>query len=332
MPKAKKYRLNAETLTIEVARTPKGRRVFRVVAFFVVTMALSVLYFWIYTGVLGWELPKTALLKYCNAGWSAKVALMDRNLDAVSASLEELAGRDNNVYRSVFGMNEIPDAVRNAGLSGENRYEELDGVTKDGMLASTVVRLDVLTKKAYIQSKSYDEIWGLAVRAGDMASCVPSIPPIYPDPKTYRYTSPFGNRADPIGGYRARHTGIDLATDKGNPVYATGDGVVEDVVSERGGYGRYVIINHGFGYKTRYAHLNEIVVTEGQQVRRGDHIAYSGNSGKSTGAHLHYEVIYKGNYVNPLNYMDLHIDLGDYRSMVTLVPKQKPEPKGKNRK
>ena len=224
--------------------------------------------------------------------------------------------RDDDIYRSIFGMHEIPAEVRNAGFGGVNRYEHLEVVDNDGLLINTVVRLDVLTKKTFVQSKSFDEVEQLSKRAGDMASCIPAIPPVVPDKKIYRLSSRFGYRSDPFSGKTKRHSGVDFALKPGNPIYATGDGVVEKVSFEFFGYGNSVVINHGFGYKTRYAHLKSIGVVEGMKVKRGECIGESGNSGRSSGPHLHYEVIYKDKHVNPSNYYDLTITPEEYATMV----------------
>ena len=241
---------------------------------------------------------------------------MNRQLDGYEDALSSLQMRDDDIYRSIFGMHEIPSEVRNAGFGGVNRYSHLEGVDQNGLLRSTAERVDVLSKMSYVQSKSFDEVAQLSRRAGDMASCIPAIPPINPDPSIYRLSSGFGYRIDPVYGRSARHTGVDFAMKPGNPIYSTGDGVVESVKFEFFGYGNHVVIDHGFGYKTRYAHLKNIGVVEGMKVKRGECIGESGNSGKSTGPHLHYEVIYKGNPVNPSNYYDLSITTEEYATMV----------------
>ena len=286
------------------------------VMLFAGSLALAVLYFWIYTSVLGLELPKTIILKKRNAAWASRMEVMNRQLDGYEDALASLQMRDDDIYRSIFGMHEIPAEVRNAGFGGVNRYAHLDGVGQGGLLKNTAVRMDVLTKKSYVQSKSFDEVAQLSKRAGDMASCIPAIPPINPDPSKYRLSSGFGYRTDPVYGRSARHTGVDFAMKPGNPIYSTGDGVVESVKFEFFGYGNQVVIDHGFGYKTRYAHMRNIGVVEGMKVKRGECIGESGNSGKSTGPHLHYEVIYKGSPVNPSNYYDLAITPEEYAEMV----------------
>ncbi len=316
MSKNKNYIFNDRTLMYEIRKRSKLSQIFKSAAVFALTLGMSVLYFWLYTSVLGLEPPKTVLLKKQNAEWCSKMEVMNRQLDGYEDALASLQMRDDDIYRSIFGMHEIPAEVRNAGFGGVNRYAHLDGVDQGGMLKSTTVRMDVLTKKSYVQSKSFDEVAQLSKRAGDMASCIPAIPPINPDPSKYRLSSGFGYRTDPVYGRSARHTGVDFAMKPGNPIYSTGDGVVESVKFEFFGYGNQVVIDHGFGYKTRYAHMRNIGVVEGMKVKRGECIGESGNSGKSTGPHLHYEVIYKGSPVNPSNYYDLAITPEEYAEMV----------------
>ena len=316
MSKPKHYIFNSKTLSYEVKTRSTSSRVFRSLALFAVSLGMAALYFWVYVAVLGLELPKTILLRRQTAQWEAKAKVLNRQLDDYSGSLATLQMRDDEIYRSLFGMNEIPSEVRNAGFGGVNRYAHYDDVDPDGILKKTAVRIDVLTKKTYVQSKSFDEVAKLSRRAGEMASCIPAIPPVNPDRKVYRLSSSFGYRKDPFTGRSKRHTGVDFALKPGNPIYVAGDGVVESVKFELFGYGNHVVVDHGFGYKTRYAHLKSVGVAEGMKVKRGECIGLSGNSGRSSGPHLHYEVIYKGKHVNPANYYDLTITPEEYATMV----------------
>ena len=306
---------NAVTGRPSRVRTRKARFA-RTCLYLVMSLAMSVFYFWIYTSVLGYELPKTILLKKSNAQWSSKVEVLNSQLDRYDEALDMLQMRDDDIYRSIFGMNDIPEAVRNAGFGGVNRYEKYDLMDGNGLLKSTAIRLDKLTKKTYVQSRSFDEVALLSKRAGDMAQCIPAIPPIVPDKKKYKLSSSFGYRSDPFSGRSTMHKGVDFSLKPGNPIYATGDGVVESVGFEFFGYGNSVLIDHGFGYKTRYAHLKTIGVVEGMPVKRGECIGQSGNTGKSSGPHLHYEVIYKGRPVNPYNYYDLDMTPQEYSTLV----------------
>jgi len=316
MATIKKYVFNPKTLSYEVKSRSRRSRALRTVAMFAMSLGMAVLYFWLYTGVLGFEPPKTILLKKSNAQWRSKIEVLDRHLDEYDKSLATLQMRDDDIYRAIFGMHEIPSEVRNAGFGGVNRYAHYDNLGQSTPLKSTAMRLDVLTKKTYVQSRSFDEVAQLSKRAGDMASCIPAIPPVVPDRSIYRLSSSFGFRSDPFTGRSKRHTGVDFALKPGNPIYATGDGVVEKVKFEFFGYGNQVLIDHGFGYKTRYAHMKSINVVEGMKVKRGECIGESGNSGRSSGPHLHYEVLYKDKHINPANYFDLTITPEEYAAMV----------------
>ncbi len=316
MSSGKRYVFNSKTLSYEVKKRSRKSRLFKSLTLFAVSLGMAVFYFWLYAYVLDLELPKTALLKKKNAQWCSRVEMLNRKLDESSDALTSLQMRDDDIYRSIFGMNEIPSEVRNAGFGGVNRYAHYDDVDPNGLLKKTAVRIDVLTKKTFVQSKSFDEVAQLSRRAGEMASCIPAIPPMNPDSKKYRFTSQFGYRRDPFTGRSKRHTGVDFAMKPGNPIYSTGDGVVESVKFELFGYGNQVVIDHGFGYKTRYAHLKSVGVAEGMKVKRGECIGLSGNSGRSSGPHLHYEVLYRDSHVNPANYFDLSITPEEYATMV----------------
>lgn len=317
MSKNKKYNLNSETLLYEIAKTPRKKRLMKFGSWLLVSIGMTFVYFYLYVSVLGNDPPKTAILKKNNAQWRASIELMNRTFDVYEEALDNLNMRNDDIYRSIFGMNSIPQEVLNAGFGGTNRYAYLDQLSHDSPLKDTYIRLDKITKQTYVQSKSFDEVSNLSKRAGDMASCIPAISPINPIPGSYRISSSFGTRRDPIHGNYRHHDGVDFATKTGNPIYATGDGVIESVTFQFFGYGNYVIIDHGFGYKTRYAHMSTISVVEGMEVKRGDCIGAVGNTGKSTGPHLHYEVVYRGSKVNPYNFYDLSIHGSEYEEMVS---------------
>lgn len=319
MPKSKKYIFNRETLSYEEQVKSRESRILKYSGLFLASIAMTFLYGWIYTSVLEQDLPKTARLKSANDGWSAKVDLIDRHLDEYDEILAGLQLRDDDIYRSIFGMQPIAKEVRNAGFGGVNRYSYLDDADIDGHIKNTVMRLDILTRKSYVQSKSFDDVSVIAERSGEMVSCIPKIAPIVPDRTQYRLSSSFGLRTDPVTGKRANHQGMDFSIAIGTPVFSTGDGVVTKVRRSRVGYGNNIVVDHGFGYKTRYAHLSSIDVEEGTVVKRGDFLGRTGNSGKSTGPHLHYEVIYMDRPVNPINYLDLDIPAEEYSSMVRKV-------------
>lgn len=282
-----------------------------------VVLALSLVMFFHFLSLIAdgtLTSPKTAALQRRNDAWATRMEVMGRTLDFQELELRDLYLRNEDIYRNIFGMGEIPsDAV--GAVAGEG-YTALEGL-QDGLLRSTYIRQDRLLKDTYMQLKSSDEMILLSRRAGERASCIPAIMPIDPTRGSYHISSPFGGRQDPVYGTYRFHHGVDFATRKGNPVYATGDGVIKDVKFEFRGYGNQVIIDHGFGYNTRYAHLNAVYVGEGMKVRRGECIGTVGNSGKSTGAHLHYEVLYRGQTVNPYNFYDMDVSPEEYAGMVS---------------
>ena len=316
MSKFKKYSLNPETLMYELREVSKRTIFAKATLVFLGSVALAVLYFFLYTSVLGQESPKMAILRRNNARWVSRMEVLNRRLDGYESTLKALESRNDDIYRSIFGMSEIPDELRHSGIGGLSRYDYLADAQPGSPLRSTAVRLDHLTKESYVQSKSFDEVATLSRRAGDMASCIPAIPPFSPEKGKYTLSSPFGYRNDPLSGETRYHDGQDFAMKPGTPVYTTGDGVVEYVKFSFTGYGNEVLIDHGFGYKTRYAHMSIISVAEGMKLKRGDCIGESGNSGKSTGPHLHYEVLYRDERVNPMNYLDMDMSVKEDSEMV----------------
>lgn len=291
------YKYNPERLTYEEHAEPLLLRVGRVLLGAILALCLVGLYYWIYTSVLGWELPKTAYLRKSMVRWESKLDVINRQLDFYDVTLSGIEDRDDRVYRSIFALDSIPVVTM-------PERPDVQG------------RVDSLALRAVLRSESLDQVAPLAKSAGDMVSHVPAIPPICPAKGSYHISSGFGGRADPIHGGAAFHQGMDFACRRGNPVYATADGVVEMVDFKFSGYGNEVLIDHGFGYKTRYAHLSTVAVTEGMSLRRGDVLGKVGKSGKSTGNHLHYEVIYKGSRVNPANFMDLEMTVPEFEDMV----------------
>ena len=310
-----KYILNPETLMVEL-KGKKKHRLLKTLGVLAAGAVLFVLYMVLSVWVLGADLPKTAVLRRQNADWQSRLEQMGARLDRDEEVMSLLEVRDDRIYRSVYGVDEIPAAVRNAGIGGNHRYPALEALDRGHVLRRTVLRLDRLEKRAYVQSKSYDDIFALARVAGDKASHIPAIPPMSTAPGSFHLSSPFGYRSDPITGASKMHTGMDFSCDPGNPVYATGDGTVILVESDFYGYGNHIEVDHGFGYVSRYSHLADMFAYVGQKVRRGDCIALSGKSGRVTGPHLHYEILYRNDFVNPSAYMDLDVSPEDYEAMV----------------
>ena len=258
--------------------------------------------YWLYFVYLGNDLPKTAILRRQNDAWQSRTGIMRHKLDVFEASLEDVEERNDLVYRTIFALDPLRDSVY-ADSSADN-------------LQALELRLGEVSDRIGIQLASLGEVEQVAKEAGDIVSHIPAVPPLLPKKGTYHLSSPFGTREDPVYGGIARHLGQDFASKVGNPVYVTGDGVVEKVDFNFKGYGNEVVVNHGFGYKTRYAHLNTVDVGVGQSLKRGDKIGEVGKSGKATGPHLHYEVVFKGNQINPMSFMDMDMPVEEYRAMI----------------
>lgn len=314
MARKKRYQFNARTLAYEVHRTSLRKRFSKGLLLFSLSLAAFAGYYFLYTQYLGFETPKTAYLKQRYAAANSKFELLERKFEQSNQALAELQMRDNNIYRPIFGMEELSQDVRDAGFGGVNRYAHLQAASSSQSLIDAVKRMDIIYKKAFVQSRSYDEVSLLAKRADEMAQCVPAIPPVALE--NVRLSSLFGYRTDPVYGSRRMHQGIDLSGNRGEPIYSAGNGTVVEVRRNFFGYGREIVVDHGFGYKTRYAHLQEMLVKVGDEVKRGEQIATMGNTGKSVGVHLHYEVIYRERRVNPLNYYNQEVKGEEYMAMV----------------
>ena len=314
MPGEKKYIFNEQTQSYEIDRRSARAALYRTGGMLLAGLALFLLYFFLFTRLWDIDTPKALLLERRNRVLAEQVTLLNGRMYAQDEVLNDLALRDNLVYRPVFGMEEIPAETRHAPLVGEDRYAAFLGMEHQNLMTGAALRADGLTRQAYVQSLSFDDVKVYSSRAGDMASCIPSIYPV--NPKTVQMTSPFGARYHPIRQAVVFHEGVDLAGPAGQPVYATGDGVVESTDVNFSGYGNVIIIDHGFGYKTRYAHLQEIKVTAGQVVIRGDRIGTLGSSGLSTGPHLHYVVLYRGTQINPWNFINPDVTPEEYNKMV----------------
>jgi murein DD-endopeptidase MepM/ murein hydrolase activator NlpD len=234
--------------------------------------------------------------------------LLHKRIEESGVILSQLQERDNNIYRSYFEANPITEEQRKAGFGGVNRYKILDGYDNSNLIKSITKEVDILSKQMVVQSKSLDEIIALAKKKEDMLSSIPAILPVKIEDLT-SVASGYKMRMHPILKINKFHKGMDFTARVGTPIYASGNGKV--VVAERSStYGNVVYINHGYGYKTIYAHMSKIKARRGQEVKRGDLIGFVGNTGLSVAAHLHYEVQKNGVSLNPINfyYGDLSLD------------------------
>ena len=226
--------------------------------------------------------------------------LSDR-LEDMETLLTDMEHRDNDLYRVMFEADPIPSTVRRSGFTDADRYADMYGYVNSGMVVSSARKLDVIASQLYHQSVSYDSLFVMARNKSEMLTHIPAIFPLKEEEITY-ISSYFGYRPDPIYKIEKFHSGIDFSAALGTEAYATGDGVVADVESNEWGYGNMVTVDHGYGYKTRYAHLQKPAVRKGQKVKRGQLVGFIGSTGKATGVHLHYEVLKNDVQIDPINF------------------------------
>lgn len=305
---------NPETMLYEVHEQPRIRRYLLVAAMVAVGAGLIGLYFWLYTSVFGLTLPKTVRLRKENAQLVSRLEILTHELNRYEGVLQGIENRDDDVYKTLFGLSEVSSASASPSVV-YRKYLDYEQMGASPSLLETSRRIDDMSRRVILRRRSLAQVDEVSVQAEDRISHIPAVPPLRPD-GFVRRSSGFGSRTDPVFGGRRFHEGQDFATRKGTPVYATGDAVVEKVQYQFFGYGNMVVLNHGFGYKTRYAHLKTILVQAGQEIHRGDKIGEVGNSGKSTGPHLHYEVEINGKRVNPSNYYDMTMNVAEYDAMV----------------
>lgn len=276
---------------------------------FLLAFILIILYFSL-------DIPRESKLKEENRQLRQQVDKMSRRIDGAISVMDAIVDRDNNFYRVMLQAEPISDADRYAGLdfaiarSGSNDNEGLSAIEK------TNEKLIMLERQLYSQINSFDSLRSMAAQHKDRLLHMPSIQPISSE---YLKTmaSGYGPRIDPVYGTGRFHEGMDFSADTGTPVYATADGEVVAAGWHSGGYGNKIDISHGYGYITRYAHLSKVMVTPGQEIKRGDLIGLVGSTGKSTGPHLHYEVRYKGVAQNPVNYYFQDLTPEEYANMVS---------------
>lgn len=265
--------------------------------------------------------PKEKMLIREVDNMTLQYELMNQKLSQISAVLDNVQDRDDNIYRVIFEADPIPKSIRKAGIGGVNRYEKLDGYTNSELIISTSQKLDQIAKQLYIQSKSFDEVIELATKKSDMLASIPAIQPVT-NKELKRLSSGYGRRIDPYYKKPKFHYGVDFSAPKGTPIYATGNGTIKKTKKSRRGFGNHLVIDHGYGYESLYAHMQKYIVRKGQKVKRGDLIGYVGNSGKSTAPHLHYEVHKDGRKVNPAYYFHNDLTPEEFDRMLELAAQE----------
>lgn len=292
---------------VRVGRYPLLRKL--LVGFIVISLLNLVISYFLYT-------PKIFSIDNENRELVIKYNILQDRIRSLESKIDDIHHRDISVYRSLFSV----DTLAIEGIYtpyAESKYATLQGDEYSTLMSDSWKSIDNLARKAYATTLSLDQLQILAKNKERMSFAIPAIWPI--DRTQLEWFYSFGMRArHPIYKTRKMHKGVDMSCKRGVPVYATGDAIVQmtDEGMRRRGYGRQILLNHEFGYQTRYAHLNKILVKEGERVTRGQLIGEVGSTGGSTGPHLHYEVIYMGRHVNPVNYFNRNMSSDEYKQLM----------------
>jgi len=306
-----KYYYDSENLAYTKIKTRKRIKFGYAILFLVASALFGFLVFVLLINTPYFETPKDRLQAREIENLKIQYAILNKKLDEIDEAADALEERDNNIYRVYFNKTEIPDSIRKAGFRNSEKYKILEGYNNSQLVLNTTKRVDRLSKQLAIQSKSLDDILKLAGAKENLLLAIPAIQPVRNE-NLKRVASGFGYRIDPFTKVRKMHNGMDFTANTGAPIYATGDGVVERADNSASGYGNHIVIRHGFGYESLYAHLSKYNCRPGQKVKRGDVIGYVGSTGRSEGPHCHYEVHKDGKVVNPLNFYYGNISAVEY--------------------
>jgi murein DD-endopeptidase MepM/ murein hydrolase activator NlpD len=313
-----KYKFNPDSLSFVRIKLGIGELLLRSLAYFTGSVIIAVLYWVVFAAFF--ESPREKALKREVQQLTIQYDLINREMGNIENVLDDLQKTDDNLYRTIFEAEPIPVTLREGGVGGVNRYKSLEGYRNSNLVIETINRLDKIRKKVYIQSKSFDDLISLAKNKEEMLRSVPAIIPISGKDLT-RIASGFGLRIHPIYKIIKFHSGMDFTAPAGTDVYVTGNGVVEEVQTSQRGLGKNIVIDHGFGYSSIYAHLSNFNVRVGQKVQRGDVIGFVGNTGTSIANHLHYEIKLNGVNVDPVNYYFEDLSPFEYERMIEIASK-----------
>lgn len=300
------YYVDTSSLSVKKVEVSLRQRILKWLRYLII----AVFFFGISTIVSSYlfESPREKELSNDLKVAEAQYRYLSQRVDQLETVLEDVHKRDQNLYRMIFEAEPpAPKAIL------RNNYNNFKGNTISQTMIETSEKVDRLANDIYAQSISLDQIFQLARKKEERMMCIPAIYPV--NKEKSRMSSGFGYRYHPIYKSLRMHTGVDIAAPQGTPVYATGDAVVEIAARNMPGYSGYGVViklDHGFGYESLYAHLSKMDVTPGQKVKRGDIIGYVGNTGASSGSHLHYEIMVNGKRVNPVYYFFINISPEEY--------------------
>lgn len=313
-----KYYYDTETCKYERIKTSTGDIILNTLGIMSLTVAMAVGLLIAYSSYF--ESPKELILKNEVTELEFYYENLTKTVEKLQTQLANIEYRDDNIYRVVLGAEPIDKNIREAGVGGLDRYEDIKNknIIHGEVITKLSEMVDNLHRKIYIESKSQDDVVDIAETKEKLFAAIPAIQPIS-NKQLIALASGFGMRVHPIYKVKKMHTGIDFAATIGTPIYATADGTIDILDVSFSGYGKKIEINHGFGYRTRYAHMHGFAVRLGQKVKRGDLIGYVGDTGLSTAPHLHYEVFVNGVLANPVHYFFNDLNPAEYEKIIELA-------------
>ncbi len=294
-----KYFYNTHTLKFQKLTTPLRVRLLQVFGYIAASIVTGIIIFAITFRYV--DSPKEKFMRQQNDDLKQHYKIIQERVKQLELQMNEIATRDNDVYRAIFESNPIPDSIRVKEMEKKQQVSLIQGMGESELVNSITAQLNNLSLRMGYQLKSFDAIANMVKNKEQLLAAIPSIQPIS-NRNLNRIASGFGYRIDPVYKDRRLHAGLDFTAPTGTPIYATADGIIKDAGFNTGGYGNRVVINHGFGYETIYAHMYRIKARIGAKIKRGEIIGYVGNTGKSTGPHCHYEVHKKGVPLDPIYY------------------------------
>jgi murein DD-endopeptidase MepM/ murein hydrolase activator NlpD len=309
------YRFDPENMNFDRVPENLGTRIRKGIIYVTGALVMALILNVVYN--IFFDSPRERQVRRENEELMRQYAILQERKSTVDTVLKEIMLTDENIYKLIF---ETEPVEKNTLDVRSTPYEQLKLVPDRTIVFGTASKLDSLLEKSRQDKLSYDI---LRIKSEDKAAVLRHIPAIQPieNKDLTRTASGYGYRIHPIYKIRRFHAGMDYTAPVGTLVVATGDGVVEVAERSRRGSGNRVVIDHGFGYKSVYAHLNEINTRRGREVSRGEVIGTVGNTGLSTAPHLHYEVWMNGEPVNPINFFFLELDANQYEKMIMISKK-----------
>lgn len=294
-----KYFFNTHTLRFEKVEVPLRVRLLQTFGFIAASIVTGVIIVIVMFQYI--DSPKEKLLRQQNQAYKESYSVLQERVKQLELQMNELENRDNDVYRSIFEADPIPDSARVKAMEAKKEVQLIQNLSNSDLLESMIGQLNNLSLRMAYQTKSFEDITDMVKNKEKLLKAIPAIQPVS-NKNLNRVASGFGYRVDPLYKDYRLHAGLDFAAPSGTPIYATADGVVQAAGFNTDGYGNKVVINHGYGYQTLYGHMVRVKAKVGQGVKRGEVIGYIGSTGKSTGPHCHYEVIKRGTKVDPVYY------------------------------